>query len=306
MDIFQIKYFLELKEHEHMSITAELLNISQPALSRSISSLEAELGVQLFDRFGKRIKLNHNGEEFSKYAEKAVHFLEQGISSVKKLRYEVTGKITILAYAYAPILGNCISSYAQMNPHVQFVVSQFALGGKLKQSETPDFILCGSGGSPTFDQEQFWVEEPLQRTDYVLAASNRLIPLDPERTSISPSELKETPFITMMNRSIFFQDFTFQICQNAGFFPQSVLETDNYSVQMEFVRQGLGVAIFPSNYIQYLKTPSSDISVYKLDNCSYCHTLSLLRRKKSQMSESAQDFWDYVLSSYNRPEDQRL
>lgn len=44
MDLHHIEYFLELARHEHVALTADVLNISQPALSKSISTLETELG----------------------------------------------------------------------------------------------------------------------------------------------------------------------------------------------------------------------------------------------------------------------
>ena len=58
MDIRNIEYFLHLAKYEHVSATADLLHISQPSLSKHITSLEREIGVKLFDRIGNRIVLN--------------------------------------------------------------------------------------------------------------------------------------------------------------------------------------------------------------------------------------------------------
>lgn len=305
MDIFQIRYFLELKKHEHMSVTADLLNISQPALSRSIAALEAELGIQLFDRLGKRIKLNRNGEEFAKYAEKALRFLDYGVDAAKKVHYEITGQITILCYAYAPVFHPCLAAYAKLNPYVHFMVSQFALGERLKHAESPDFILCSSSGALPFSQEQFWISEPLTQEDYLLAASASLLPPQPGRTSLPLAELKNYPFITLTHNSIFYRDITFLLCQNAGFFTKSPIQTDSYDAQLDLVRQGLGLAILPASYTRCLKFPDSDLVFYSLENCPYRHTLSLLRQRKALMTEAALDFWDFVLDYYGRSPDSR-
>lgn len=61
MDIRNIEYFLHLAKYEHVSATADLLHISQPSLSKHITSLEREIGVKLFDRIGNRIVLNKTG-----------------------------------------------------------------------------------------------------------------------------------------------------------------------------------------------------------------------------------------------------
>ncbi|MDQ0882029.1 DNA-binding transcriptional LysR family regulator [Peribacillus sp. V2I11] len=58
MDWHQINYFQKVASVQHITRAAEQLSISQPALSRSISKLEDELGVQLFDRKGRNIYLN--------------------------------------------------------------------------------------------------------------------------------------------------------------------------------------------------------------------------------------------------------
>ena len=72
MNLKQIEYFLHLARFEHVSQTADFLNVSQPTLSKSLSAIEQELGVELFDRIGNGIKLNENGARFRDYAEKAL------------------------------------------------------------------------------------------------------------------------------------------------------------------------------------------------------------------------------------------
>ena len=305
MDLNQITYFLELCKHEHMSVVAELLNISQPTLSRNISALESELGVQLFERVGKRIKLNRNGKEFERYAERAVKALEQGRRAAKLLPYEVTGRITILSFAHAPILGECLSAYVHLNPYTQVMISQFCLGERLKRDDTPDFILCSSNGTWSSTPEQFWIEEPIMQSDYVLVVPNQLYTPPGKQTRLSLADVKDLPFITMINQSIFFRDSTLQMCQNAGFFPKSTLLTDSHEVRLEMLRQGMGVSILPEIYLPYLNHAPAELSVYTLEDCSFRHTLSMLRQKKHQMSEAASDFWTFMLDFFNRPKDGR-
>ncbi len=62
MELRQLIYFMAIVEHQTMHAASEALLISQPALSRSLSNLEDELGLQLFDHEKKRLVLNENGE----------------------------------------------------------------------------------------------------------------------------------------------------------------------------------------------------------------------------------------------------
>ena len=68
MELSQLKYFCALAKLEHMTRAAESLHITQPALSRAISSLEKELGITLFNRGGKGVTLTNDGTEFLQYA----------------------------------------------------------------------------------------------------------------------------------------------------------------------------------------------------------------------------------------------
>ena len=83
MELSQLRYFKELARTEHLSKTADRLHITPPSLSVSISKLEQELGVQLFDRRGRTIRLNKNGELFLEYVEQTLKMLETGC---KRLR----------------------------------------------------------------------------------------------------------------------------------------------------------------------------------------------------------------------------
>ena len=64
MEIEQLQYFKTVATMQHMTRAAEVLSISQPALSKSIANIEQVLGVPLFDREGRSIYLNRFGQLF--------------------------------------------------------------------------------------------------------------------------------------------------------------------------------------------------------------------------------------------------
>lgn len=84
MELLQLKYFKTVAELGKISAAAEALYISTPALSTSISRLERELGVQLFDRYAKRIELNRQGEIFLRYVNQMFDVLECAKTEVQK------------------------------------------------------------------------------------------------------------------------------------------------------------------------------------------------------------------------------
>ena len=63
MDLKRLRTFVAVAEHGTVSKAAEVLNITQPALSRQIGSLEHEFGFELFERSGRRLLLTPRGEQ---------------------------------------------------------------------------------------------------------------------------------------------------------------------------------------------------------------------------------------------------
>ena len=64
IEIRHLRYFLAVAEDLHFRKAAERLYISQPGLSRQIKQMEVELGIQLFERHNRKVKLTHVGEYF--------------------------------------------------------------------------------------------------------------------------------------------------------------------------------------------------------------------------------------------------
>lgn len=84
MELLQLRYFQTVATLGNMSKAAEELFVSQPNLSISISHLESELGVSLFDRRKGRIVLNQNGEQFLRCVNRALSILDSGISDIRR------------------------------------------------------------------------------------------------------------------------------------------------------------------------------------------------------------------------------
>jgi LysR family transcriptional regulator, nitrogen assimilation regulatory protein len=68
MDFRQIRYFIAIAEKGGLSAASEVVHIAQPALSTQIANLEAELGVKLFERHGRGVKLTQAGSTFLRHA----------------------------------------------------------------------------------------------------------------------------------------------------------------------------------------------------------------------------------------------
>ncbi len=85
MNLLHLRYFAELAKTQHYTHAAEELCITQPTLSHAINQLEQELGIPLFEKRGRNVKLTYNGEQFLEYTERALMSLDEGIDMLQSV-----------------------------------------------------------------------------------------------------------------------------------------------------------------------------------------------------------------------------
>jgi LysR family transcriptional regulator, cyn operon transcriptional activator len=95
MEIRQLRYFLHLVGTQHLTKSSETLFVTQSTISHGLKLLEEELGVQLFDRVGRNLRLSHSGRTFAAYAARAMQELEAGRTALADLSNMQAGNLRI-------------------------------------------------------------------------------------------------------------------------------------------------------------------------------------------------------------------
>lgn len=95
MNLSQLYYFSKLSELEHFSKAAKELYITQPSLSHAIKSLETELGVQLFEREGRRMRLTPFGKEFAIYVKRGLREIDKGVELAQEFNGKLGGTVNV-------------------------------------------------------------------------------------------------------------------------------------------------------------------------------------------------------------------
>src|SRR5712692_5421722 len=122
VELRQIRSFLSIAETLHFGRTAELIHISQPALSLQIRALEEEVGVRLFERDRRKTTLTAAGVAFRNDAATALSQLDQAI---RKARLAANGKLGLLRIGFISTVGseivpNIIRRFRESNAEVEF------------------------------------------------------------------------------------------------------------------------------------------------------------------------------------------
>src|SRR5688572_24040683 len=121
MTLQQLRYFLAAAENGSFSAAAEALLMAQPSLSDQIRRLEAELGVSLFTRAGRRLVLTEAGRMLRPHAERTLAAAEEAAESVKEVRTLKGGTVSFGTFgsAHHYLLGGLVQDFRRRYPDVR-------------------------------------------------------------------------------------------------------------------------------------------------------------------------------------------
>lgn len=227
-----------------MTRAAEELIMTQPALSRVIHNLEEEVGVKFFERSGKNIVLNKNGEIFLKYTNQILESLEQAKREIFHLEQENKTGITVVmrtAMSFLPFLmKNFKDKYPDINVNVCRKIKEESMG------KDADFYIDVETKQSDGENKIILLEEESK-----LLISKQLL----DRYSVD-SDLYEFRNETFFALGSIQREITETACKNAGF--DGKISTDFASSETihSFLETGLGVAIVPSKTWNYSTHPS--------------------------------------------------
>ncbi len=125
MELRHLRYFLATANHLHFRVAAEELLVSQPTLSEQIKDLEKELGTDLFERTGRRVRLTQSGELFQAYARRALAVIEEGQSVLHEFDELLRGRLrvgvvqTVGTYLIPQVIAKFSSSFPLVSVRVE-------------------------------------------------------------------------------------------------------------------------------------------------------------------------------------------
>ena len=150
MDIRDLKYFCLTAELEHVSKAAEILGIAQPYLTKIIGQLENEFGTELFDKVGRKIKLNNNGEVFYRNAKKILADVDNLYTEMDFVQEQNLRTISLLCNTEAHAHG-MIVEFQKKNANYSLKLA-YATKKEMIEALTTgaaDFVLC----DPAIDED---------------------------------------------------------------------------------------------------------------------------------------------------------
>jgi len=288
MDTQSLKAFIEVVESGSFSEAAEILHLTQPAVSKRIASLEQQLDCKLFDRIGRHISLTEAGKALLPKAQRILQSVDEARHSIRDLQGSVSGNLSlgishhIGLHRLPPVLQSFSKRYPQVKLDIDFMDSEQAyeqiLHGKIELAVV------------TLAQSQ---PEPFQQ---------RIIWLDDLRVTVAPDHpLNTTQPVTLAKLSQYtailpgLNTYTGQIIKNR--FQQQDLKLDvsmatNYLETIKMmVSIGLGWSVLPQTMIQ------DNVTELEVTNLKLQRELGYVFHQNRSLTNAAKAFIDILESS---------
>lgn len=242
MELRQLKYFIEVAKREHMTEAANTLHVAQSAISRQIVNLEEELGVDLFIREGRTIRLTRVGEVFLKHMDKAMHVIEDGLQAVEEYTDPQKGIIQIgfPASLASYIMPTAIYYFRKQYPDVHFSLHQNTYQGLIEDVVKGKINIAVLGPSPQYEEK---IKSTILFTEKIVAllpSSHHLA----NRSSLRLVELQEEAFV-LFPQGYVLHKVIMEGCKQRGFTPNVAFEGEDLDMIKGLVSAGLGVTLIP-------------------------------------------------------------
>lgn len=250
MDLRQLRYYLAVAENLHFRKAAEIVHLSQPALTLQVRALEEELGVLLLQRDRHKTSLTAAGEVLREEARALLAAAERAAERTKRAARGQVGllKIAFISTAAARVLPSLISVYREQHPEVELELRNILTAAQLVaiQNRQIDIGLVRLPISASDSIEFF----PVHREPFVVLLPS-VHPLAKKR-QLHLRDLRDSNFVMYARQHApGFHDQILGILNRAGFSPRITQEAGEMYTLVSLVSVGIGVTVAPGSVENY-------------------------------------------------------
>ncbi|MGV6939100.1 LysR family transcriptional regulator [Paenibacillus sp. CMM36] len=287
MELLQLQYFLTVARLEHVTEAARSLHVTQSSLSKTIQRLEEDLGVPLFDRTGRKLRLNEFGSRFLHRAERALFELEQGKQELSVLSSPEYGTLE-LAVTTASTLPNILREFRKKRPYIHFHVQMLTTQEMVTLLHRGEVDFCLS--SPPIEGDN--IECQIVFIDPILVAvpkGHRLA----DRSSVTLTDLRDEWFVGVKS-GYGTRDLVDSVCKSEGFVPKYVYEGDEPARLSTLVEAEIGIAFIPST----ARNSREHLKYLQVENHELVREIALLWHRSRYISRAALEFREVVVEYF--------
>ncbi len=239
MGIKDMRAFYAIVEEGNISHAAQRLDIAQPALSRQMKRLEQSLGVQLFERGSRRIRLTEAGRVLYTRVEHILGMVDGTVREITEIGSGVAGAIRLgtITTSGAMLLPELITEFHRRYPQVTFQIWE-AEGARIL--ELLDNRVIEIGITRTQVDSKLY-ESIILPNEPLVMIMNRDQNCGKSEHEVRFEELKDRPLIIPLR----WQSMFIANCRKQGFEPNIICVSDSIVQDLLFAKMGMGIAMVP-------------------------------------------------------------
>jgi len=242
VELRHLRYFIAVGEEEHFGRASGRLRVAQPALTRQIQQLEAEMGYALFERLKRGVRLTEAGRSFLEDARRLISDLERCVERTRLVAQGKVGRLRI-GFAdgatYSGEFPSILRDFRDKWPDVRldlFPGASVATGAQLRERQLDmGFVYALPTDLPQLKAHRISVE----RIVLALPQSHPLV----KRKRVKLGDLKEEPFVWIPRAAApLYYDRVLTACHAAGLTLNVVQEGNNETTMLSLVAGGIGLS----------------------------------------------------------------
>lgn len=288
------QYFAEVVKHKQITIAAEALHISQPALSKAIKTLETDVGFQLFERSTRKLKLTEPGEIFHNQVRVILREYNNMYKVIDDIHSIGTGTLNIgIIESFKYWIPDILKQFKQQYPEISVTIQ--VMGPKNIEDALKNYqIHLGVTSIVSKQNEKLLNSLPLYKDNLVLITStnHRLSRLK----HVNITELKQEKLIHSFS-GYMIRNSVIEACERAGFTPTIDYETEDLETAMGLVEAGLGVSVIPESYIK--PKPSINLNVIKFSDELPKRNVYIVQHISRYLSPSTDEFVTILQNTFD-------
>ncbi|MBO0456508.1 LysR family transcriptional regulator [Enterococcus hulanensis] len=277
MNIKQIESFILLSSELHYGKAAERLGISQPSLSQQMKGLEKDLGVSLFEKNGRNIKLTKAGRVFLK---RSLMIQHEVIGAEKEMRYFKSNlrEGIRLGVSGSHLIMNAFQKFTEAYPDTVMYITENSTKQTIEKVADRQIEL---GIVYEYEQSCELVVEPLFYDELLAVIPNNHELAD--KSKILLKDLNNEPLILLEQRFII-RKFIDKELKRKNIVPNIICELNNYYASIAYIEKQLGISLIAKSMLQEANIPSS-VSVRPIEDLIFHKRVDLVYRKDLLIDE---------------------
>ena len=245
MELTQIRYFLAIAQHGGFTLAANELNVSQPAISRSVARLEEEIGQPLFERDSRPLKLTQAGETFRKRCIQITELVDQTASEITD--DDQSGRLRIGAIpTIAPYwLPQAISHFVAIRPNAQLQIFEEVTAKLLERIRNGELDVAIM--ALPFDQQYLEVHKLFDEELFLMRSASH--PLA-NKKRVTIHDIQNYPLL-LLDQSHCLADQIGTFCSQRSLQPITLERVAQLNTVQRLVAVGHGISFIPAMAFQH-------------------------------------------------------